>query len=214
MIKLNAVKVHDGWAQYSADTVAEWVEEHELAHTTEIFIGRGSNTTPFCCSSDEVINSLIEVLGRTVDREQGLKKLTIDGFVDAQSVVEWPLRQLVPKCQHLQTLKLKDIGGNLDNRTQLLEFAAKAITNSDCLQTLQVEGMTVTPEDGDHFMKVLADSSMGEIEHLTLSQWYECFESRDECLNQLLVVLARQSKLKTVTLNDNFLSNAQLALIR
>ena len=88
--------------------------------TTEIFIGRGSDTKLFYCSSDEVINSLIEVIGRTVDREQGLKKFTIDGFTDAQSVVEWPLRQLVPKCHLLQTLKLKDIGGNIDNRTQLL----------------------------------------------------------------------------------------------
>ena len=34
IIKLNEVQVHDGWTQYTSDTVKEWREDHDLLQPT------------------------------------------------------------------------------------------------------------------------------------------------------------------------------------
>ena len=60
----------------------------------------------FACSSPEVLNTLFEDIGRTVDEVQGLKKLAIEMFMDQNTLEEWPLSQLVLKSQNLEYLKI------------------------------------------------------------------------------------------------------------
>ena len=60
----------------------------------------------FACSSSEVLNTLFEDIGRTVDEVQGLKKLAIEMLMDQNTLEEWPLSQLVLKSQNLEYLKI------------------------------------------------------------------------------------------------------------
>ena len=43
------------------------------------------------CSSSNMLNTLIDVLGRTINTEHGLKRLTIKLFYDPNCLQEWPL---------------------------------------------------------------------------------------------------------------------------
>ena len=49
-----------------------------------------------------MLNTLIDVLGRTIDKEQGLKRLTVDGFDDKNILQDWPLEQLLLKSPNLE----------------------------------------------------------------------------------------------------------------
>jgi len=101
-IKLNGVQVHDGWCMWTEDTIVGWYRlAADLQPTTEI------NLSHLRCSSTNMINTLIDVLGRTIDEEQGLKKLTIDSFSDHNSLQEWPLEQLLHKSPHLEHLEIR-----------------------------------------------------------------------------------------------------------
>ena len=67
IIKLNDVQVHEGWAQWTPDTVKLWYQEAaDLQPTTEITL------LALNCSTSNMLNTLIDVLGRTIDTEQGL----------------------------------------------------------------------------------------------------------------------------------------------
>ena len=55
----------------------------------------------FCSTSPEVLNTVVDVLGRAVDGERGLRSLTIEYFEDKNKLEEWPLGQLVLKTHHL-----------------------------------------------------------------------------------------------------------------
>ena len=70
-IELNGVVVHKGWAQYTADTINEWISENNSQPTTDLAI------KTFMSSSSEVVNSVFEGLGFTIDQERGLKSLAI-----------------------------------------------------------------------------------------------------------------------------------------
>ena len=66
-IKLNGVKVHKGWAQFTPGTVKRWYQEAaDLESTTEIYLKK------LRCSNSNMLNTLVDVLGRTVNTEQGL----------------------------------------------------------------------------------------------------------------------------------------------
>ena len=70
-------------------------------------------------------------------------------------------------------------------------------------------------EDGDKVMQVLADDLMSSLENLNLEyeeSWFE--HDRDGCMAPLLVLLARQTSLKTLEMNNNELSDAQKDQIR
>ena len=69
------------------------------------------------CSSSEVINSLFEDFGQTIDQELGLKKLHLHFFNDRNTLEEWPLSQLALKCHHLESLKLESFGTIDHNRS-------------------------------------------------------------------------------------------------
>ena len=58
---LNGVGVHKGWVQYTAETFDEIHSAIEYEPVTDIEIKNGFHTT-----SSEVLNSLIDELGRAV----------------------------------------------------------------------------------------------------------------------------------------------------
>ena len=95
--------MHEGFKQYTPDALDECLAGHDLQPTTEIWIGG-----TFKCSSSEVLNALFEDLGRTIDREQGLKRFVINAFCDEKHTLqEWPLEHLVLNCHHLEELRLR-----------------------------------------------------------------------------------------------------------
>ena len=115
---------------------------------------------------------------------------------------EWPLGQLVVKSPRLEYLKIYHmIYTTPANRSQLLEFAGLAATNSSCLHTLHIEDTNSSAEDGDKLMQVLADDHMDWLEHITFSREENWFRrDRDGCMTPLLVLLARQTSLKTLNM--------------
>ena len=112
----------------------------------------------FRCSSSEVVNSVFEDLGQTVNDEQGLKHLTIEGYNDKNELQEWPLGQLALKCHSLQTLTFNYFGTTAANCSRLLEFAGLAITSSSCFNTLFINWTESSVSDGVQFLQTLADS--------------------------------------------------------
>ena len=62
-IKLNDEVVHSQFLQYTANAFNDLIDEKELQPTTDMFIGYLS------CSSAEVVNSVIDCLGRSIDEE-------------------------------------------------------------------------------------------------------------------------------------------------
>ena len=182
--------MHQGFAEYALHTVDGWCAEYNLQPATEIFIGGDSG---FACSSSEVINSLFENLGRAIDSEQGLKKLSIEGFDDQNVLQDWSFSQFVLKGLNLESLTLKYLGKTVAaNSSQLLEFFSLLATQSSCLNALHIECTTSSGKDGDKFMQVLADSSLSSLLHLTISfeiNWF--VGEREECLTPMLVFLAR-----------------------
>ena len=87
-----------------------------------------------------MLNTLFDVLGRTINTEYGLEKLTIKNFYDKNCLQEWPLEQLTLKSPHLQFLQIYDLRSSTPaNRSLILEFAAKTATKSSCLHTLLIK---------------------------------------------------------------------------
>ena len=68
--------MHKGWVQYTAGTFDEMHSVIEYEPVTDIEINA------FKCTSSEVLNSLIDELGRAVDEEKGLLNLDITLFRD------------------------------------------------------------------------------------------------------------------------------------
>ena len=65
-------EVHSGFTQYTPTTFNDWCSENDLEPTTDVFIGGQNFQTSFACSSTEVLNSVFEDLGRSIDEEKGL----------------------------------------------------------------------------------------------------------------------------------------------
>lgn len=80
--------------------LAEWCDNYHVQSVSEACI-RG-----LVCTSSEALNLVFEDLGRSIDVEQGLKKLEIAGFEDQNTLEEWPLSQLVLKSHHLEQLTI------------------------------------------------------------------------------------------------------------
>ena len=115
------------------------------------------------------------------------------------------------KSPHLQYLKIYDlIGTTPANRSLLLEFAAQAALRSSCLNTLHIEATNTSAEVGDKFLQALADHTIHSLQHLTISFEIAWFASdRDGCMAPLLVLLARQLSLKSLTMEYNELKNEE-----
>ena len=157
---LNGETVHEGFEQFTSDTVQDWRYSHDLSPTTDIYIGWDESGYFFTCSSAEVLNSLLDELSLTIDPINGLKKFTIEGFVEGNALAEWPLNQLLMKSPHLEELMIAGLGTIAANRSQLVEFIGKVATNSTCLHKLYIECTWSTAEVGAKLMRVLADSDI------------------------------------------------------
>ena len=72
IIKLNDVEVHTGYTEWTPDTIRLWYQEAaDLQPTTDIYLENVQ------CSTSNMLNTLVDVLGRTICTEQGLRYLTI-----------------------------------------------------------------------------------------------------------------------------------------
>ena len=58
---LNGEELHRGWTQFTGDTILDWLSKLDQP-TTDIEIGGD-----FKCSSTDVVNSVFDFIGRTVD---------------------------------------------------------------------------------------------------------------------------------------------------
>ena len=61
------MQVHAGFCQYEPDTLKNWIKSEGLQLTTDILIGPDDNYLGFSCTSSEVVNSVFDDLGRTID---------------------------------------------------------------------------------------------------------------------------------------------------
>ena len=148
LIKLNDEQVHTGFCQYEPETFQKYVVSEGLQLTKDIFIGRDEEDG-FKCTSSEVVNSVFDDLGCTIDGVKGLQSLTIENYQDQNSLQEWPLGQIVPKCHNLQSLRFVNFLRTTPAcRSQLLEFAAQAIAFSSCFRSLDLENTKNTASDG------------------------------------------------------------------
>jgi len=126
-------------------------------------------------------------------------------YVDMNSLQEWPLGQIVPKCHNLLSIKFEHL--TVTNACSLLEFAAQAITFSSCFNSLHI-AMTCSPaSDGAQFLQTLADDKLDTLQSLAISHenW---FKDADECLGSLLVILSKQTELKTLNVECDKLTKA------
>ena len=58
-------------------------------------------------------------------------------------------------------------------------------------------------------MKILADAEIDSLQNLSFNRERNWFKGREECLASLLVLLARQTTLKSLEMEFNELSEAQ-----
>lgn len=186
-IKLNDVPVHEGWCMWTEDTSGEWYSmSGDLQPTTEIYLKE------IKCSSNNMVSTLIDVLGRTINEEQGLRKLTINRWFDQNNLQDWPLEQLLHKSPHLEYLEISDLSTcDAERRSQLLEFAGLAVAGSSCLKTLYLENTCGSAEDGDKLLQVLADSTTNSLERVTIKSEFYMIVGRDVCTAPLLSFLSR-----------------------
>ena len=184
---LNGAEVHEGYAQYNEDTIYEWGNKHSIQSVYQ------ASFYELACSSSDTLNSVFEDIGRNIDEEEGLKQLKIWGFSDQNTLAEWPLSQLVSSCFKLEQLTIWGLSQTTEaNKSQILEFAALAATNSSCLHTLHIECTESSAKDGDKMMQVLADHDISWLQNIKIrreSRWFE--NNRDGCMAPLLVLLAR-----------------------
>ena len=89
------------------------------------------------------------------------------------------------------------------------------MTTSSCLHTLYISYTESSAEDGDKFIQVLADHHISWLESVKIEDELYWFRNdREEVLAPLLVLLARQTSLKTLDMKNNKLSDAQQDQIR
>ena len=113
---------------------------------------------------------MLDDLSRTIDPINGLKKLTIDGFEDeVNTLADWPFSQLLFKSPDLEELTIAWLTTTPANTSQLVEFIADVVTNSNCLHKLHIEGTNSTAEDGAKLMQVLADGNIDWLRHLAIT---------------------------------------------
>ena len=120
-VKLDDDQVSEGFIQLP--DFVDRVFYHKRLPTSEIYIGFGGGS--FMTTSSETVNSVIGVLGRTIDREEGLKRLTIQDFYDRNELQGWPLEQLVLRSSTLLSLRIDTLDCTTPaNRSLILDFAA------------------------------------------------------------------------------------------
>ena len=131
-------------------------------------------------------------------------------FEDKNCLEAWPLSQIVCKaanCEHVKITNLK--GTTEDNRIWLIDFVAQICSVSACLKTLSLCRTTSSVESGIELFQTLADGDLRTLEQITFNNETLWFGGRSECLDLLLVALARQQNLRKLNLRSNGLTQDQ-----
>ena len=103
LIILDGDEVSKGFIQFVDFVDRVFYHKRQLAN--DIYIGDpGDYCYGFETSSSETVNAVIGALGRAIDTEQGLKRLTIEWFADKNELQGWPLEQLVLRAPMLLNL--------------------------------------------------------------------------------------------------------------
>ena len=85
-----------------------------------------------------------------------MKKLEIHQFADKNALEDEPMEEIFLKCPALEVLKISGLfDTTAENRTQLMDMAAKISANSECLHTLQFVDTCTTADDGDKLLTAL-----------------------------------------------------------
>ena len=189
---LNGHTVHEGYKQYSL-----WKQELTKSKlitkpvVTDVLIGS------FKCSSSEVVNQVLDDVGRLIWPERGLISIEIFNFCDRNTLMKWPFSQLVAKSQNLEILKICGLYTSAENRSMILDFCGEVATTSNSLKTLDFNTTKSSKSDGEKLWSTLADAdefdSLTDIVIRDEKNWFE--EDCEECIALLLVVLARQTNL-------------------
>ena len=187
----------------------EWCDDKNIESVTAVSIEH------LVCSSSEALNLVFEDLARSIDYEVGLRRFEIKDFSDKNTLEEWPLNQLLFKSHRLQQLTIWDLEDTTAaNRSQILDFAGLAATISSYLRTLEIGYTGSSAEDGDKFIQVLSDHHINWLESVEIFGEWNWFENeREECMAPLLVLLARQTSLKTIKMNPEVLRDNNLPAI-
>lgn len=157
----------------------------------------------FKCTSSEVVSSVFDDIGRGIE-EGGLKRFEIEYFQDRNSLEAWPLSQIVCKavnCEHVRIANLSRTTEN--NRIVLVDFVAQICSVSVCLKTLSLCRTASSVESGIEVFQTLADGDLSTLEQITLNHETLWFGGRSECLDLLLVALARQQNLRKLNVKEN-----------
>ena len=202
-IYVNEVRINSeenmGYTKYTDTVIEELCLEKGIgAKSTKHF-----KLEMLMCSSQEVLNNLLDDLCMSIDEEAGLLSFELRNFRDQNKLEQWVLNQLVLKASKLQTLIIVNLGGTTEeNRTHLFNFVAKICESSgDELQTLELEETNSTAEQGDTLMNALADSEFFKLKKLSFSwnsSWFS--DGRLECMTPLATIISRQADLKFLDL--------------
>ena len=122
--------------------------------------------------------------------------------------------QLALKCHSLQTLHFDEFLTTHASCSMLFEFAGRAITNSRCFNTLHIFCTNSSASDGAQFLQALADSECKQLTTITISDEVNWFSCTEKCMGPLLTLLAKQTALQTLTMEENRLSYTQQEQIR
>ena len=124
--------------------IDEWIAENGLGNLQDIYIG-----DYFSCSSSSVVNGFFRDLGVMIDEETGLKKLRIHQYADKNTLEDESMEEIFLKCPALEVLEISGLFSTTpENRSQLLDMAAKISANSESLHTLTFVDTCSTKEDG------------------------------------------------------------------
>ena len=118
-ILLNGKSVSKGFKQYK-----DWKESlPKQTDVTEVCIDDVK------CSSSAVLSSIVDDISQCIDPHEkaGLKSFEIKGYRNLINFELWPLRQLVPKCSNLLSIKMSYLGfSTAHNKTLMMSFCAEA----------------------------------------------------------------------------------------
>ena len=123
----------------------------------------------------------------------------------------WPFSQFLSHSKNLTSLKIIELQHTTDeNRSLIMDFAADVATTSKSLFTLHLERTRSSLAVGEKFWSTVAnDDNLKSLTDLTIwgeEEWFadEC----EECIAPLLIVLARQPNITTLTMGEKYDDNS------
>ena len=115
-IYLNDIRIHKGFRHWNETSFDEIKKGYDTGPTT------GFKLDWFKTSSSEVLNQVIDDIGRSLEQHEGLKRLEISNFCDYNSLQMWPLSQIMTKSPHCESVKIFKLLTTTENRSTLIQF--------------------------------------------------------------------------------------------